>query len=71
MSFEEIEREISSWNAGQLRMLQARIISVLQLREDPDFPRRMAEIIDDPDANRWVSLEEFERRFGFSSDRDV
>ena len=68
MSFDEIEREISTWDAAQLRKLRARVFSLIQLREDPEFPARMAAIIDDPNPNRWVTLEEFERRFGFASE---
>ena len=68
MSFEAIEQEISSWDSTQLRKLQALVFSLRQRREDPDFPSRMADRIDDPDPKRWVSLEEFEKRFGFSSE---
>lgn len=66
MSFEAIEQEISSWDLEKLRKLQALVVSLRRRLENPEFAMKMAQLIDDRDPAKWVTLEEFEKRLGFS-----
>jgi hypothetical protein len=66
MSFEAIQQEISNLGTPELRKLIGCAMSALQRREDPDFPARMAELIDDKTPGRWLTAEEAEKRLGIS-----
>lgn len=64
MSFEAIQREITTWDAENLRKLQALVVSLRLRQDDPDFARKMARTIDDRTPGIWVTLEEFGQRLG-------
>lgn len=62
MSIEAIQQEISTWDAGKLRELEAMIVTLRHHRERPGHAEKLARIIDDRKNIPWVSLEEFDRR---------
>ena len=66
MSFDAIQQEIPNLGTTDLRKLIGCAMSALQRREDPDFPARMARLIDDKTPGRWLTVEEAERRLGIS-----
>jgi hypothetical protein len=68
MSFESVQQEIATWDAGSLRKLQALVVSLRIRQEEPDFAERMARKIDDNTPANWVSLEEFGERLGLPPD---
>ena len=63
MSLEAIQQEITTWEDDKLRKLIAYAV-VLQDRKNGQVTTELARKLDDPDANRWVSLEELDRRLG-------
>jgi hypothetical protein len=65
MSFEAIEQEIATWDDAKLRRLIAYAV-VLQDRRDGTLAKELAAKLDDPNPDRWISLEELDRRTGFS-----
>ncbi len=68
MSFEAIEREIVTWDDAKLRKLQALAVALRVRQDDPTFAEKMAHRINDQSPERWVTLEEFDRRLGLPSD---
>ena len=64
MSFDAIQREIPNLETTELKKLIGCAFSALQRREDPDFPDRMARLIDDKTPGRWLTMEEAEKRLG-------
>ena len=52
MSIEAIQQEISTWDAGKLRELEATIITLRHRRERPGYAGKMAQNIDDALAQR-------------------
>ena len=68
MSFEAIQQEITTWDAGSLRKLQALVVSLRLRQDEPDFAEKMARKIDDRTPGNWVTLEEFGQRLGLPPD---
>lgn len=68
MSFEAIQQEITIWDAGSLRTLQALVVSLRLRQDEPDFAEKMARKIDDRTPGNWVTLEEFGQRLGLPPD---
>ena len=68
MSFEAIQQEITTWDAGNLRKLQALVVSLRLRQDEPDFAEKMARKIDDRTPRNWVTLEEFGQRLGLPPD---
>ena len=68
MSFEAIQQEITTWDAGNLRKLQALVVSLRLRQDEPDFAEKMARKIDDRTPGNWVTLEEFGQRLGLPPD---
>ena len=68
MSIEAIEQEIAKWDDVQLRRLIAYAV-VLQDRKSGRFPKDFTTTPNAPD--RWVPLEELDRRLGFSPDESA
>ena len=64
MSFEAIQQEIPNLETTELKKLIGCAMTALQRREDPDFPERMARLIDDKTPGRWVTQEDAEKRLG-------
>lgn len=62
MSFDAIQREIPNLGTQELKQLIGCAMSTLQRREDPEFPARMARLIDDKTPGRWLTAEEAEKR---------
>ena len=67
MSIEAIQQEITTWDDSALRRLIAYAV-VLQDRKSGQLPSTFARKLDDPDASRWVSLDELDRRLGIRPD---
>jgi len=68
MSFEAVQQEITTWDAGNLRKLQALVVSLRLRQDEPDFAEKMAGKIDDRRPGNWVTLEEFGQRLGLPPD---
>lgn len=68
MSFEAIQQEITTWDAGSLRKLQALVVSLRLRQDEPDFAEKMARKIDDRTPGNWVTLEEFGQRLDLPPD---
>ncbi len=66
MSLEAIQQEIANLETPELKKLIGCAMSALQRREDPDFPERMARLIDDKTPGRWLTMEEAEKRLGIA-----
>ena len=64
MSLEAIQSEVSTWTPEMLRRLQGYLVSLMHQKDGTI--ERLAAKLDDPDATRWVSLEEAERRLGLT-----
>ena len=64
MTFEAVQQEITTWDEAKLRKLIAYAV-VVQDRNSGRWPAEMTRKLDDPDANRWISLGELDRRLGF------
>ena len=67
MSIEAIQQEITTWDESALRRLIAYAV-VLQDRKSGQPASAFARKLDDPDASRWVSLKELDRRHGIRPD---
>ena len=67
MSIEAIQQEITTWDESTLRRLIAYAV-VLQDRKSGQTASTFARKLDDPDASRWVSLDELDRRLGIRPD---
>lgn len=63
MSIAVIKEEIAHMSPEERRHLAAYIVS-LNSNLDPEFRRELARKIDDKSPERWVTLEEAERRLG-------
>ena len=63
MSIEAVQHEIANWDEAQLRHLIAYAV-VLQDRKSGSFPADFATKPDSPE--RWVSLDELDRKLGFT-----
>ena len=63
MSIEAVEHEIAKWDDTQLRRLIAYAV-VLQDRKSGNLSPDFSTKANDPE--RWVSLEELDRRLGFT-----
>jgi hypothetical protein len=59
-SFEAIQQEIATWDAGNLRKLQALVVSLRLRQDEPDFAKKMARKIDDQTPGNWVTFEPHE-----------
>ena len=68
MSFEAIEREIVTWDGGQLRKLQALVATLRARQDDPAFSEKMAKRMDDQAPGKWLTAEEFAQRLGLPVD---
>jgi hypothetical protein len=68
MSFEAIQQEIATWDAGSLRKLQALVVTLRLRQDEPDFAEKMARKIDDRTPGNWVTLEEFGQRLDLPPD---
>lgn len=66
MSFETLTQEVSGWPEREIRKLQAYLVA-LNHQRTPGAMERLAAKLDDPDASRWVSLEEAAKRLGLES----
>ena len=66
MSFDAIQQEVPNLETKELKELIGCAMSVLQRRQDPDFPARMTRLIDDTTPGRWLTLEEAEKRLGIA-----
>ena len=66
MSIEAVQREIASWDEAQLRRLIAFAV-VLQDRKGGTHAD-LAGKLDDQNPARWVSLDELDRRLGFTAE---
>ena len=62
MSIEAIKQELAGLDAEGRQQIIAFLVSINQ-RENPEYRAKMARKIDDNDPSRWVTLEEFEKRF--------
>jgi hypothetical protein len=62
MSFEAIQQEIATWDAGRLRELESLVVTLRHRRERPGHAEKMAGLIDERKTMDWISLEEFDRR---------
>jgi hypothetical protein len=68
ISFEAIQQETATWDAGKLRKLQALVV-LLHLRQDePDFAEKMACKIEDRTPGNWITLEEARQRLSLPPD---
>ena len=67
MSIEAIQQEITTWDDAALRRLIAYAV-VLQDRKSGQTASSFASKLDDPDASRWIPLEELDRRLGLRPD---
>lgn len=61
MSIQEIKSELESLSVEERRRLAAFLVS-LRHRDLADYRARMAEKIDDRSPEKWVTLEELDRR---------
>lgn len=68
MSIGAIKSEIAHLPLDERRELAGYIIS-LNRKNNEAFMRKLAEKIDDKSPDRWVTLEEAERRLGACSER--
>ena len=55
MSFDAIQQEVPNLETKELKELIGCAMSVLQRRQDPDFPARMTRLIDDKTPGRWLT----------------
>ncbi len=67
MSLEMIEQEIAALDDAKLRRLIAYAV-VLQDRRSGKLAQELAAKLDDPNPDRWVPLEELDRRLGLGPD---
>jgi len=67
MSFGAIREEITTWDETALRRLIAYAV-VLRDRKSGQFAAELTRKLDDPDAARWIPLEELDRRLGIRPD---
>jgi hypothetical protein len=63
MSLEAIKEYIRSLPVEDRRELVGYIVA-LNRKDNGEFLRRLGEKIDDSSSERWLSLEDVERRFG-------
>ena len=63
MSIEAVEQEIAKWDDAQLGRLIAYAV-VLQDRKSGNLSAELRAKVNDPE--RWVPLEEMDRRLGFT-----
>ncbi len=61
----EIKREIEGLPEKERRELAAFLVT-LRHGESGDFKDKMARMIDDSEADNWVSLEELDRKLGLN-----
>jgi len=61
MSLETLKREAAALNDEERRELCAFLIS-LREKQWVEFLRNASKRLDDPDPNRWLTIEEFKRR---------
>lgn len=61
MSLETLKDQLRALAPATRRQLMAYLV-VLEDNEDPDYRRRLARKIDDDSPDRWLPIEEVERR---------
>jgi len=63
MSIEEIVNEAASMPEAERKELIGRLLAIgRSKREEQEFKRRMAELIDDHDPSHWITYDELKRR---------
>lgn len=63
MSLAELKHKVERLSPEERRHLTAHLV-VLERKDDPGFRRELARKIDDDTPDRWVLLEDAEKRLG-------
>jgi hypothetical protein len=65
MSIEVLQTEVSALSSEQRRKLMAFMVA-LEDRSRSDYAVELAQKIDDPSPDRWLTVEQCERKLGLS-----
>ena len=63
MSLDALMQEVGSLDQAGQRRLMAYLVA-LEDRRNAGYQRKLAEKIDDPSPDRWLTIEEVERKLG-------
>jgi hypothetical protein len=69
MSFAEMKGQVGKLSAEERQELMT-LLYALQEAETPEYKRKMAEILDDPNPDRWIAIEDLDAFFA-EKDREA